>query len=305
MTIDRYGIHIGVLFIHFYGIILMLGVLAAAVMSDRRARNSGKDPEVLWDMLSWLVIGGVIGARFWHILTPPASMVEQGITFQYYMTHPLDALAIWKGGLGIPGAVAGGALALLFYTRRKKLSFLKWVDIIAPGLALAQAIGRFGNFVNQELYGLPSDLPWAIYIEPMARVSPYLNIEYFHPLFLYEALWNIMNMAILIWLGKRFMNNLKDGDIFLSYLIVYPVGRFLLEYLRLDPSPVAGMNANQTLMAVIAVTAGVLLLARHRNPKNSKSPELYSPENNNKSNMADSQTASTEENSDTTNTPQE
>jgi phosphatidylglycerol:prolipoprotein diacylglycerol transferase len=264
MSIDRYGIHIGVLFIHFYGVILMISVLIAAYIASLRAREMREDPEHIWEMLTWVVIGGVIGARIWHILTPPTSSVEQGITIQYYLTHPLDAIAIWKGGLGIPGAVAGGALAVYIYTRRHKLNFGLWLDIIAPGLALAQAIGRIGNFINQELYGLPTDLPWAIYIEPAYRVPPFMDSVYFHPLFLYESFWNLINMALLIWLGRKYIGILKPGDIFLSYLVIYPIGRFLLEYLRVDYSPIGNFNINQLMMALIIVLSLAAILWRHR-----------------------------------------
>lgn len=264
MSIDRYGIHIGVLFIHFYGVILMIGVLVAAYVASLRAREMREEAEHIWDMLTWVVIAGVIGARIWHILTPPASMVEQGITAQYYLTHPLDAIAIWKGGLGIPGAVAGGALAVFIYTRRKGLNFGLWLDIIAPGLALAQAIGRIGNFINQELYGLPTDLPWAIYIEPAYRVRPYMDSLFFHPLFLYESFWNLLNMAILIWLSRRFMGILKAGDLFLCYLVIYPFGRFFLEYLRVDYSPIGALNINQILMALVIISAIAAFLWRHK-----------------------------------------
>jgi phosphatidylglycerol:prolipoprotein diacylglycerol transferase len=257
------GFYIGPLHIRFYGIILMLGVLAAAFMTERIARGRGIKSDVVWDGLIWVLIGGIIGARLWHVLTPPPSMVEQGLTTAYYLTHPLDAIAIWRGGVGIPGAVIGGVLALFFYCRWKKLNFLMWLDIAAPGLALAQAIGRWGNFVNQELYGKPTDLPWAIRIDPQYRLPGYQNVEYFHPLFLYESLFSFANVLILLFLGRRFSDRLYDGDLFLIYLILYPVERFLLEFIRLDPSEVAGMNANQTLMAVVVLAAIVLLVWRH------------------------------------------
>ncbi|MDD5466959.1 MAG: prolipoprotein diacylglyceryl transferase [Anaerolineales bacterium] len=143
------GFQIGPLFIRYYGIILMLGALAGAWLADREARRRGQDNELVWDALVWVLIGGILGARLWHILTPPPSMVAQGITTAYYLTHPLDALAIWRGGLGIPGAVIGGVLALYLYCRKRKVSFLMWIDIVSPSLALGQAIGRWGNFVNQ------------------------------------------------------------------------------------------------------------------------------------------------------------
>jgi phosphatidylglycerol---prolipoprotein diacylglyceryl transferase len=259
------GFNIGPLQIHFYGIVIMFGVIAAAWLARREAVRRGQDGELVWDMLSWLLIAGIIGARLWHILTPMPSLEAQGVTTYYYLTHPLDAIAIWNGGLGIPGAVIGGAIALFFFVRRKHLSFITWLDIFAPGLALGQAIGRWGNFFNQELYGAPTSLPWAIYIDPQHRLPGYENVAYYHPTFLYESIWNLGNMALLLWLSRRFKDRLKTGDIFLIYLIVYPLGRFLLEFLRLDSSQLGGINANQALMLVVFIVASLLLVWRHRN----------------------------------------
>jgi phosphatidylglycerol:prolipoprotein diacylglycerol transferase len=258
------GFQIGPLFIRYYGIILMLGALAGAWLADREARRRGQDNELVWDALVWVLIGGILGARLWHILTPPPSMVEQGITTAYYLTHPLDALAIWRGGLGIPGAVIGGVLALYLYCRKRKVSFLMWIDIVSPSLALGQAIGRWGNFVNQEIYGAPTDLPWGIFISPENRLPGYKDVSRYHPLFLYESLWNLANMFFLLWLSRRYADRLKPGDVFLVYLVSYPVGRFLLEFLRLDASQVAGVNANQTVMALVALSAAALFSWRHR-----------------------------------------
>lgn len=262
------GFNIGPLTIRYYGIIIMLGVLAAAWISDREARRREEDTEIVWDGLIWVVIGGIIGARIWHILTPPESMAAAGITTHFYLTHPLDALAIWNGGLGIPGAVIGGLLALYILTRRRKVNFAIWADIVAPALALGQAIGRWGNFVNQELYGPPTNLPWAIYIAPQNRLPGYQDIAYYHPLFLYESLWDLANMGLLLWLGRHYQERLRSGDLFLIYLVIYPVGRFFLEFIRLDPSQVAGLDANQTLMAIVAVLATAAFLWRHRKSSN-------------------------------------
>jgi phosphatidylglycerol:prolipoprotein diacylglycerol transferase len=259
----RDGILIGTFKIYYYALIILTGVLLAAWLASRQAKKKGINSDLVWDMLPWLLIAGIIGARVWHILTPPASMVEQGITTYYYLTHPLEMLNMRNGGLGIPGAVIGGAIALYFYARRHKISFATWVDIIAPGLALAQAVGRWGNFFNQEVYGAPTDLPWKLFIDSAHRLPEYADVAYYHPLFLYEFIYNLLNMAFLLWLGNRFARRLKTGDIFLTYLIVYPVGRFFLEFLRLDPSPVAGINVNQTIMAVIAVCAAAALIIRH------------------------------------------
>jgi phosphatidylglycerol:prolipoprotein diacylglycerol transferase len=218
------GIDIGPIRIHYYGIILMLGALAGAWLASHEARRRGKDTEIVWDGLVWVLIGGIIGARLWHVLT---------------------------------------ALALYFFCRRRKLVFLEWADIAAPGLALGQAIGRWGNFVNQEVYGKPTNLPWAVHIDPAYRYPGYAEVETFHPLFLYESLWNLFLMGLLLWLGRRYDQWLKTGDLFLIYLIGYPLGRFFLEFLRLDVSLVGGINANQMIMAAVAIISGGILFWRH------------------------------------------
>lgn len=271
------GFQIGPLYIRYYGIILMLGAMAGAWLTGREARRRGQDSEVVWDGLVWVLIGGIVGARIWHILTPPPSMVEQGITTAWYLKHPLDALAVWRGGLGIPGAVIGGGLAIYFYARKNKLDFLLWLDAAAPGLALGQAIGRWGNFVNQELYGKPTDLPWAVHIDPQYRLPGYQHQETYHPLFLYESLWNFANMALLLWVGRRYQERLKTGDIILIYMIVYPVGRFFLDFIRLDPAMVAGVNANQTVMAIVALLAAGALIWRHSKPVESLEKQVDEP----------------------------
>ena len=254
---------IGPLRIYYYGIILMTGALAAAFLAASEAKRRKQNPEIVWDGLIWVLIFGIIGARVWHILTPPPSMVERGITTMWYLTHPLDMLNIRAGGLGIPGAVIGGALGLYIFCRRNKIDFRMWADIAAPTVALGQAIGRWGNFVNQELYGKPTDLPWAIRIDPEHRVPGFESFEYFHPVFLYESLWNLANMFFLLWVGRRFEDKLKPGDLVLLYAIGYPIGRFLLEFLRLDSSQVGGINANQIFSLVVAVVSAGVLVWRH------------------------------------------
>lgn len=247
--------------IHYYGIIIMIGAVAAGFLATYEARRRGQDPEIVWDLLVWLIIGGVIGARLWHVFTPSASSIY---STAFYLTHPFNLIAVWDGGLGIPGAVIGGVLALFLYCRRNGHPFALWVDIAAPCLALGQAIGRWGNYVNQELYGAPTDLPWRIYIDPAHRLRAFAAYEYYHPLFLYESLYNLANMFFLLFIGRRFKDWLKPGDIFIIYLITYPVGRFLLEFLRLDIATAGGININQTIMAIVAVLAAGALYWRHR-----------------------------------------
>jgi len=268
------GIALGFLCIRFYGIVLMLGALAGGYLATFEVRRRGHDPEIVWDLLVYLIIGGVIGARVWHILTPPPSSIAQGFTTQFYLTHPLDALSIWKGGLGIPGTIVGGLVALYLFARRNpEISFLEWTDITAPGLALGQAIGRWGNFFNQELYGAPTSLPWKIFIDPSHRLSGFENEAYYHPLFAYESILNLANMLLLLWITRRFRDSLKRGDVFNVYLIFYPVVRFFLDFLRLDASEVLGININQRLMAVVAVVAVGVLIWRHRSRTADASPE--------------------------------
>ncbi len=250
--------------IYYYGIILMTGALMGGWLATREAARRGYDPDKVWDLLIWLVIGGIIGARLWHIFTPSPSSIAQGITTQYYLTHPLDLINLRRGGLGIPGAVLGGAVALLFFARKQKWHFAEWADIAAPSVALGQAIGRWGNYFNQELYGAPTNLPWKIFIEPRFRVEGFTQYEYFHPLFLYESLWNLGNMFLLIWITRRFKEVLKTGDVIFVYMITYPLGRFLLDFLRLDASELGGINANQAFMVIVAVVAVAALLWRHR-----------------------------------------
>ena len=134
----------------------------------------------------------------------------------------------------------------------------------APALALGQVIGRWGNYVNQELYGAPTSLPWAIFIDPQNRLPEYVDQAYYHPLFLYESLWSLASVLFLLWISRRFSDWLQSGDVFLIYLITYPVGRFLLEFLRLDSSQVAGLNINQTVMALVGLSSFAVLIYRHR-----------------------------------------
>ena len=259
------GVQVGFLFFSFYGLIIAIGALLGAFLAQREAERRGHSKDILWDLLIWLLIFGVIGARLWHVFTPSPSAIADGLTTEYYLTHPLAMIDTRKGGMGIPGAVIAGAIVLFVFARKRKLSFLEWADIVVPGLALGQAIGRWGNFVNQELYGAPTSLPWNIYIDPAHRLAGFAEEAYYHPLFLYESLWNLVNMFVLLWVARRFAASVKDGDLLYLYLIIYPLGRFLLDFLRLDAAQIGGINANQTFMAFVMLFSAFALVWRHRN----------------------------------------
>lgn len=259
MRFLREGIIIGPLFLHYYGLIIMLGVLAGLRLAMAMGKRRGYSDETYWDLVAWMLIPGVLGARLWHVLMPS---VSSGLTFGWYLQHPGEILAVWKGGLGIPGGVLGGAFGIWLFCRRKKIPYPDFMDTIAPGLPLGQAVGRWGNFINQELYGRPSSLPWAITIDPAYRDPEYAEISTYHPLFLYESLYNLLVAAFLWKLDRSEKVKLREGSLFLIYLIAYPVGRFFLEFLRLDTAQVGGININQTVMAVTAVTAAVFLVIR-------------------------------------------
>jgi len=185
------------------------------------------------------------------------------LTTQYYFQHPLEILKIWKGGLGIFGGIIGGAIALAIYCRANKQNFFEWTDIIVPGLLIAQAIGRWGNFVNQEVYGPPSDLPWAIYIDPAHRLPGFEAVERYHPLFLYESLLTLLGGLLLLYIARKYKDKLFTGDLFLIYLVYYPLIRFGLEFIRLDPSAVGTININQTVMLIVGILALSILVMRH------------------------------------------
>ncbi len=265
--IDAYGVHLGPLYVHFYALILLTGVLAGTWLTIRRAQQRGYSADDVLDALGWVVIPGLIGARIYHILTPtPAS----GITTAYYLQHPLEMLSVWNGGLGIYGAIIGGALGLIAYTRHKHFPLLVWLDLTIPGVFVGQIIGRWGNFVNQELYGALTTLPWGISIDAAHRVAPYTNtIDYpvdttrFHPLFLYESLWNLIWLGLILWIERRFRDRLRHGDLLLMYLICYGVTRFTLDFVRLDSNGIGPLTTAQWVSLLIAVIAAVIMALRH------------------------------------------
>lgn len=227
------------------------------------------NPDHVWNGLLIILILALIGARLYHILTPSPSMAALGIHSPLdYLRDPYQMLNIRAGGLGIYGGIAGGLLGLILYTRRNRLSTLGWADLSTVGVALGQAIGRWGNYFNQELYGRPTDLPWAIHIDPIYRLPGYTNFEYFHPSFLYESLWSLLTFLVLLRLARRHSGRLLPGELMALYLIAYAIGRSLIELARLDSRTVtlfgleSGLAVATLVSLIIAIVAAILVVGR-------------------------------------------
>jgi prolipoprotein diacylglyceryl transferase len=241
---DSGVIDIGPIPVHAYGLLLAVGVLVAAWIAERRWVARGYDAKTFNDMAVWIVIGGVVGARVYHVISD----------YQLFTDDWLRVFQIWKGGLSIWGVLGGGAIAVIVMTRIKHVETLVLFDCIAPGLLAAQAIGRWGNYFNQELFGGPTDLPWGLEISPANRPPGYLNVETFHPTFLYESLYCLFLLGLLLAVERRF--RLRKGQALAFYLATYTFGRFFFENLRIDPAnEILGMRLNAWVSAAICVLA--------------------------------------------------
>jgi len=269
--IDPILIHITPTFgIYWYGVLIVSGVMLGAVYAAWRAKQDGENPDHVWNALIAAIILGIIGARLYHIFSQPQGGM---VGWSYYRQHPIEILYIRQGGLGIYGAIAGGVLGVLIYAWRAKLRPLQWLDYGAPGLALGQAIGRWGNFINQELYGPPTNSSWGLIINPEYRIAPYNDLTtyppdtLFHPTFLYESLWCLLVFITLALIAHKLKGRLLEGDIFVGYIIGYPLGRFFIEYFRPDAWMIGPIAAAQ-LFAILCVVGGVvLLIVRHARAK--------------------------------------
>jgi len=261
--------------LRYYGIIIVLAMLIAATVAARLAKRDGRDPDHVWGGLTWAIIPAIVMARLWFILFPPVSLIEQGMDtawfFENFFNLQNGAIAIWSGGLSIFGAVIGGLVGAYLYLRKNKQPILPWLDIAGITLPLGQAIGRWANYVNQELYGTVTTLPWGITIDANHRLGEYRSlIDYpvattrFHPLFLYESLWNFIAFIVLANLFLRRRANFRPGDFFLLYLIQYSFIRFLLEFIRVEVTLIGGVNVSQVVTGITFVVALVIFLYRRR-----------------------------------------
>jgi prolipoprotein diacylglyceryl transferase len=253
---DSNILELGPISVRYYALSIILGVVVAVMFGSRRAQAMGAPKSLVSDVAVIAVPAGVIGGRIYHVVTSPDEYFGSG-------GDPLSALYIWEGGLGIWGAIGlggvGAWVAFRYLKRRGEvgISFAQFADAIAPGILFAQAIGRFGNWFNQELFGRPSDLPWALEIDARYRPLEYGQFETFHPTFLYEAIWCTIVALLLIRLTTRLSSN--PGRIFALYVALYSFGRLLIEQLRIDEAnEIFGFRLN-TWTAVIAIVLALLV----------------------------------------------
>lgn len=256
--------------IYWYGIIIVIGAIAGAFLASREAKRKGIDPDHVWNALLFALLFGVIGARLYHVLSDWAQGDPLGYFSKDFVTNLVNVLNPRSGGLGIFGAAAGGLLGIWIYCRFAKVKFLSLVDVAMPGLALGQAIGRWGNFFNSELYGYPTDLPWGIAIDPAHRLPQFAALPdttRFHPTFLYESLGMFIVTGIMLYIARRWDKTLKPGDMLLLYGIFYPLVRFFTEMQRPDAWTFSGIPVAQIISIITFVICSIWFLYRHTGPQ--------------------------------------
>ena len=218
---------LGVIAIRWYGLLIAIAVLVGINLSQFLARYRNLNPDDVGDFALWAVIGAIVGARIYYV----------AFEWESYADDPIKALQIWRGGIAIHGAILGGTITAILFSRKHQLSVWALLDVVAPSLVFGQALGRWGNFFNSEAFGAPTDLPWKLYIPLASRPPGYTSYEYFHPTFLYESLWNLGVLALIGWLFWRSVKGtiaLKPGTICLVYFATYSLGRVWIEGLRMD-----------------------------------------------------------------------
>jgi prolipoprotein diacylglyceryl transferase len=253
----KHGIvNIGPLPLHAYGLMLAIGVLVATKVAETRWARTGRDPKEFGAIVVPVVIAGVVGARIYHLFTG----------YKWSDGGFIGTFEIWKGGLSIWGAVGGGLIAVYLLARRRKLDTLMLVDVIAPGVVLAQAIGRWGNYFNQELFGRPTTLPWGLEIDLAHRPPGFTQYATFHPTFLYESLWCLLVFGTLLLVERRYA--LKRGQVFALYVAMYTFGRIWFEALRIDDATrIFGVRFNLLLSIVLCVFGTIWFIWLGRRPQ--------------------------------------
>jgi len=253
--------------LRWYGVIVMVGVVVGALIVERELKRRGENSDRIWDALIWVLPAGIIGARLWYVFN--ASLGGNSSYFE----NPASILRVWEGGLHIFGGFLFGALALLVYLRLNKLDPWLFLDAIGPAALIGQGIGRIANFINQELYGPPTALPWGIPISAEHRLTQYQDLSRFpvettrfHPTFAYELLWNFAMASLLLWLSRRYDKQLKPGTIFAGWLLAAGIGRTWIElFFRPDQPKIPGWGISYSALvaASMAIVGAVMLMARY------------------------------------------
>lgn len=258
IKLNRVALDLGIFQIYWYSLFILFGIIGAFFVINKEIKKHNISNDLIFDMSFYALIIGIIGARLYYVI----------FNLNYYLKYPIEILAVYKGGLAIHGGVIAGALFILYYTRKHKLNTLKILDIIVVGLILGQAIGRWGNFLNQEAYGVETTYQTLknIHIPDFIIKGMYIDKTYYTPTFLYESIWNIVGFILLI--GIRKIEKLKVGTLSSCYLIWYSLARFFIEGLRTDSLMLYNLKIAQ-LISVIAIIIGVLLLI-YSNKKNDK-----------------------------------
>jgi phosphatidylglycerol:prolipoprotein diacylglycerol transferase len=253
LAIDPIAFQLGPISVHWYGIIMGSAVFFGLLLAMREAKREGLNPDIFIDILLWAVPASILGARLYYV----------AFEWSYYREHPADILAVWEGGLAIHGALIGATITGIVFARVKKVSFWQLADIAAPSLILGQAIGRWGNFMNQEAHGGPVSEAFISIFPQFIQSQMFINGQYYHPTFLYESLWNLLVLVILLVLRRQ--NWVKRGEVFLSYLMMYSVGRFFIEGMRTDSLMLTDtIRVAQFIGIVIIVGATLLIYWRRR-----------------------------------------
>ncbi len=242
-------LEIGPLTLNYYGLCIGLGVLVAVYIAQRRWAARGGHPDDIASIATWAVPAGLIGARVYHVITD---------------WRPIDSwLKVWEGGLGIPGGLVAGVSVGYWAARRRNLDLGNVIDAVVPAIPVAQAIGRLGNWFNQEIYGRPTDLPWAVEIDPEHRPVEFADSATFHPAFLYEATWNLALAAFLVWIDRT--GKLRKGMILPVYVAGYGIGRFVVESVRIDPATlILGVRVNHWVSGAAVVLSALALLLLYK-----------------------------------------
>jgi len=248
--------------LRWYGILVMTGVLIATWMAANEFKRKGENPDHIWDALIWMIPAGMLGARLWYV----ANATLGGS--KYYLENPIQILNTTQGGLHFFGGLLFGALALILYTRKYKVDMWLFLDAIAPTVLIGQAIARPANFINQELYGPPTNLPWGIKIDALHRIGPWTDTTAFpfettkfHPTFAYEILWNLFAAQLLIVLSRFFEEKIRPGVVFYGWLMLSGIGRIIIEIWRPDQPKIPGTEFSYTRLVSVGMSVfGLVLL---------------------------------------------